>query len=346
MLRSHISETIAKEIHLRHAIKAALILVAAPLVRADAQSASIPVRQFVTVESGVSVEALDFGGVGRPIVFLPGKGVAADSRNVIDFVRALRTSYHVYSMTRRGLAPSSIPRAGYHSDRLADDVLVVLDSLGIQRPVLIGHSMAGGELSSIGSRFPSKVAGLIYLDAGYRYALYDTIIGDFQIAKNDAYRHLSQLLFAPPRDQKLLIPQLLDSDLPALIKVLEERRESLKVSRTGQPTVGGAPLAYEQAFDLNRAMILGRQKYTHVDAPVLAIYASPHNVPVNQGTDSLSIALWNASEAEMKAHITAFERQVPKAKVVRLPNADHFVYRSHEDDVLREIRAFVATLPP
>jgi len=331
---------------MRHAIMVALMLVAAPLARADAQSPANPVRRFVTVETGVNIETLDYGGVGRPVFFLPGKAVPADSRDVIEFVRALRTTYHVYSMTRRGFAPSSVPRTGYHSDRLADDVLVVMDSLGLQRPVLIGHSMAGGELSSIGSRFPSNVAGLIYLDAGYRYALYDTIIGDFQIAKNEAYRHLSQLLFAPPRDQKLLIPTLLDTDLPALIKLLEARRALLNVSKTAAPTADGAPIAYEQPFIVEDALIAGRQRYTHIDAPVLAIYASPHRARPNQATDSLSLKMAQLSEAQIEPQIKAFERQVPKARVIRLPNAEHFVYRSNADDVLREIRAFVATLPP
>jgi pimeloyl-ACP methyl ester carboxylesterase len=50
--------------------------------------------------------------------------------------------------------------------------------LGVKKPVLIGHSIAGEELSSIGSRFPDKVAGLIYLDAGYPYALYSPESGD------------------------------------------------------------------------------------------------------------------------------------------------------------------------
>src|SRR5439155_21769351 len=58
-------------------------------------------------------------------------------------------------------------------DRLADDVLEVIDSLRIGKPVLAGHSVAGEELSSIGSRHPEKVAGLIYLDAGYTYAYYN-----------------------------------------------------------------------------------------------------------------------------------------------------------------------------
>ena len=44
-----------------------------------------------------------------------------------------------------------------------------MELLKIQKPVLIGHSIAGEELSSIGSRHPGKVAGLIYLDSGYSY---------------------------------------------------------------------------------------------------------------------------------------------------------------------------------
>jgi hypothetical protein len=40
----------------------------------------------------------------------------------------------------------------------------------------------------------------------------------------------------------------------------------------------------------------------------------------------------------------AFETQVPNAHVVRLPNADHYVFRSNESDVLREMNAFITGL--
>jgi non-heme chloroperoxidase len=57
----------------------------------------------------------------------------------------------------------------YSANRLGGDVVAVLDKLALQKPVLVGHSIAGEELSSIGSRFPARVAGLVYLDAGYPY---------------------------------------------------------------------------------------------------------------------------------------------------------------------------------
>jgi hypothetical protein len=35
----------------------------------------------------------------------------------------------------------------------------------------------------------------------------------------------------------------------------------------------------------------------------------------------------------------------PNARVVRLPNANHYVFFSNEADVLREMHAFIAGLP-
>ena len=61
--------------------------------------------------------------------------------------------------------------AGYATDRLGDDVLAAIDILALKRPVLVGHSVGGEELSSIGSRHPQRIAALIYLDAAYKQAL-------------------------------------------------------------------------------------------------------------------------------------------------------------------------------
>jgi pimeloyl-ACP methyl ester carboxylesterase len=40
-----------------------------------------------------------------------------------------------------------------------------------------------------------------------------------------------------------------------------------------------------------------------------------------------------------------FEQRVPGSRVVRIPNASHYAFLSHAEDVLREIDAFLRTLP-
>ena len=128
--------------------------------------------QFVTVEPGVKLEVLDWGGTGRPMVLLTGLG---NNAHVFDgFAEKLTSKYHIYGITRRGYSVSDTPPVSgdaYSANRLGDDVVAVIDKVGLEKPVLVGHSIAGEELSSIGSRFPERVAGLIYLDAGYPYAL-------------------------------------------------------------------------------------------------------------------------------------------------------------------------------
>lgn len=77
----------------------------------------------------------------------------------------LTPEYHVLGITRRGFGASSKPRTGYSAASLADDILRGLDALKIDKPVLIGHSLAGDEMSSIGARRSDRITGLIYLDA-------------------------------------------------------------------------------------------------------------------------------------------------------------------------------------
>jgi hypothetical protein len=106
--------------------------------------------RFITVDDRVKLEVLDWGGSGRPVVLLTGLGNNAHTYD--KFAPKLTASYHVYGITRRGFGVSSVPATGYSADRLGDDVLAVLDSLKLNRPVLIGHSIGGEELSSVGSR--------------------------------------------------------------------------------------------------------------------------------------------------------------------------------------------------
>jgi len=297
--------------------------------------------QFVTVDSDVKLEVLDFGGSGRPLVLLTGLG---NNAHVFDkFAPKLSSSCHVYAITRRGFGASSSPppiAANYTADRLGDDVLAVIDGLKIDRPVLVGHSIAGEELSSIGSRHPEKVSGLVYLDAGYGYAFYDRTRGDLRIDAVDLQSKLEQLLTGSgPRDMRQLVEELLHTTLPQFQRDLQERQKQL-VANPPQP---GARKA-EPTPAL--AIMAGQQKYTDIKGPVLAIYAVPHDRGPAADKDPVARAAAEADDlARVGAQAKAFEAGVPSAHVVRLPHANHYVFRSNEADVLREMNAFFASLP-
>ncbi|HKB10445.1 MAG TPA: alpha/beta hydrolase [Vicinamibacterales bacterium] len=289
--------------------------------------------QFVTVDRNVKLEVLDFGGSGRPLVFLAGLGNTA---HVFDrFAPKFTATHHAYAVTRRGFGDSSAPPDGYAADRLGDDVLAVLDALKLARPALAGHSIAGEELSSIASRHPDRVSGLVYLDAGYPYAFYNADRGDVVLDSIDLRRKLD-LLVNGPADSRPTIKELM-ADLPRFERNLEARQKELD----GMPPAllaqqGSQPTA-------PRAIMAGAQKYTNLGpVPILAIYALPHDLGPIAGDDRAAFEVQDLERTGAQA--AAFEKGVPSARVVRLPHAHHYVFRSNEADVLREMNAFLSVL--
>jgi non-heme chloroperoxidase len=279
--------------------------------------------QFVNVEPNVKLEVLDWGGTGRALVFLPGLGL--DAHEFETFATKFSPSYHVYAISRRGFGASSAPvptKDNYSADHLGDDVLAVLDALKIIRPVLVGHSIGGEELSSIASRYPEKVSGLIYLEAGYSYALYSPDLGDIIIDAKHV-QHQLDLLFAAtlqtPSDfanAEALVARF-DLDLKALNK-----RLSL------QPPPPPRPANAPPAPPILLAILNGAQKYTAIRVPVLAIFKNSHS-----------------PGETISAQADAFQAAIPQARVVRIDHADHFIFKSNENQVAEEMNAFLANLP-
>jgi non-heme chloroperoxidase len=292
--------------------------------------------QFVTVDKDVRLEVLDWGGSGRAIVFLAGLSHTAHIFD--DFAPKFTAGYHVYGITRRGFGASSIPDSGYDADRLADDVLEVLDSLKLIRPVLAGHSIAGEELSSIGSRHPERVAGLIYLDAAYPFAF----VGGKGMTLDDM-KELMKIVPDPPepsapeRASFAAYQARMRWLYGATIPESQLRQEFLSApdGSVGDPRT---PPRVEEAC------LAGQRKFTDIRAPALAICADPQEWPWGENNKDPAVrAGFHAMVAFKEAFTNAFEKGVPNARVVRL-RGTHLIFLSNEADVLREMKAFLATL--
>jgi len=307
------------------------------LTRALTASAQSPSTSFVAVQPDVRLEVLDWGGSGRPVVLLAGRGQTAHS--FATFAPSLARFYHVYGITRRGYGASSKPTTGYLADRLADDVLAVIDSLHLAKPVVAGHSLAGQELSSLGSRHADRVAGLVYLDAAYGYAFYDSTRGNIRLDVAVLKQRLERLQSAGSvgdlATMDTIFKALLDQDLPSVRRDLTTMQSMLGQFKQGTQVSPPVQTGIEAAIDD------GGQRYSHIRGPVLAIYALA-NAPAGVGTDSLVTRRWIAQD---QGAIGVFARGVPQAEIVILPNATHFVFNSNPAEVLTRMRAFMDRLP-
>ena len=304
--------------------------------------------QFVTVQDGVRLEVLDWDGSGRPVVLLAGSGNTAHVFD--DFAPKLTGCCHVYAVTRRGYGASSQPASGYDDQRLADDVLQVLNSLKIDRPVLVGHSMAGGELTTLGNQHSDRLSGLVYLDA----------LGDPKDwpASDPAYRALFNKLPAA-----MLKPPPSEEDLRSFTayRSWQMRNEKFafpesELRNTFETNPDGTMGRFKTPRRINDAIGEGQKKrdYSHIRVPVLAFYEYPRHAG-----DALRPDEYQPKDAEERAAIDAFgsataayvERWktnllsgVPSARIVDLPGAGHVVFLTREAEVLRGLREFVAGL--
>jgi len=305
--------------------------------------------RFVTVDQDVTLEVLDFGGSGRPLVLLAGSGNTA---HVFDaFAPKLLDCCHVYAVTRRGYGASSRPSSGYGDQRLADDVFQVIEKERIAGPVLVGHSMAGGELTTIGRQHSDRISGLVYLDA----------LGDLE---DD-----------PPADkewaalQQKLPPGLNPAKTcaPADRSTFAAYRESLACEmgfalpesewRQAFESDDGRVGAYKTPGWVSREIGKGqvfRRDYSNIRVPVLALMngsltseemlTATGYMPKNEDERVAIDQFMARSRIVFGRWTDKLKRHVPDARVVYFPNAGHYVFITREAEVLREIHAFVASL--
>jgi pimeloyl-ACP methyl ester carboxylesterase len=300
--------------------------------------------QFVTVEDGVRLEVLDWGGSGRPVVLLAGLGFTA---HVFDgFAERLTDSYHVYGITRRGYGASSRPALGYTGQRRAEDDLRVFDALKLAAPVIVGHSVAGDELSQLGIHHHERIGGLVYLDALHDgtddWTDYDALCSKLPEAMQKPPSPSPSDLKSFPayrdwrlRTQGVRIPE-------------SELRNDFVENPDGSV---GSPQTPGYVPD---AIMKGGSKHdlSAIRSPVLAFvaYDEPpqEQIRKNHVTDpaerTIVEAVYGTFIGMARIRIDRINHAPGGARVVELWGADHFVFLSNEADVLRELRAFLATL--
>ena len=133
-----------------------LCLAATPSLFAQAKSASFK------TSDGINIHYLESGS-GRPIVFIPGWTMPAWiwQKQIDEFSK----KYHVVAVDPRSQGESDQPAYGHLPETRARDYKELVDHLALKQPVLVGWSMACGELVKYAEQFGTdNVAGIVMVD--------------------------------------------------------------------------------------------------------------------------------------------------------------------------------------
>jgi non-heme chloroperoxidase len=286
--------------------------------------------RFVTVAPGVSLEVVDWGGVGPPVLFVTGLSGTA---HVYDgFAPALTDRFHVYGVTRRGWGLSSVPDKGYDMGSLVLDLLRTLDGLKLLRVSLIGHSAGGEELTAFAIAHPERVERLVYLDAAYDRsdpAVQPGGLGDCVNVE-------------PPVEADLASAEAFGAWFS------RSRGVQLPTAEVHMLFEHHGP-SEEAANEYLKSIVA--PDYSRLRAPALAVYAVPASAADffpgwSRMDESARIKAQTCFEkgqeqAVAKASRADFRARTALGKVVELPHATHYLFLSNRDEVLGCVRAFL-----
>ena len=296
-------------------------------------------RQLVKVEENVSIEVLDWGGSGRALVLL---AQLSQTAHIYDeWATTLARDYHVIGITRRGFGGAPATSEKYSTERLATDILAVLEAEHLRSPILVGHGVAGEELSWIGANAPGRVSGLVYLDAAYDRT---NVGAEARIAQRIPSR--------PPRPEDM---QSVQSVTAWMSRGVGGRIPESEVRQLAEVAPDGRVLGQRIPPGIQQAVL---QQLVTVDpsrirVPVLAIYAkrtSPASQPGCQGDQEPPVReacqeLYDWMTAQLVRSEALFKTIPSRAQVIEMPDASSFIFLSHDAEIRQALAAFVSELP-
>ena len=113
---------------------------------------------------GLTIHALEWSREGTPLVFL--HGFSNEAHIWDDAAAAVAPYYRTLAFDLRGHGDSDRdPEARYDYDFHVADLEAALAALGIERFVLVGHSLGGRVAMRFAGAHPERIAGLVIVDS-------------------------------------------------------------------------------------------------------------------------------------------------------------------------------------
>lgn len=310
----------------------------AAAVGSQCQSAGIGRDSSCSV-NGAVLHYVDWGGQGTDLILVPGFGNTA---RIFDELGPLLTQHHrVIAVTRRGFGMSGVTESGYDADNLAKDVVDLMTAVGVQKADIVGHSMAGEELTHIATTYPERVRRLVYLDAAYDRSNLPALLEKDPVTNR-----------APPRaalksydSLTQWMQELLKSHSPAI-------GADLRQTYASTPTGLKSNLSEAVAAAVMAGVFSDKPDYRTVRAPALALYSDwshPDQLP-----PSLSRKLHDKADAYYAGTIRPwqlaeerrFTEEIKCGQALQLENSGHYFFLEKPAETVSYINSFLASDAP
>ncbi|SEH19923.1 Pimeloyl-ACP methyl ester carboxylesterase [Sphingopyxis sp. YR583] len=119
-------------------------------------------RSGICRANGIDIHYLRTGGNKPPLVVL--HGLIGSGACLSPLAQVLEDHFDVILPDARGHGESSAPEQGYLYPNLADDIIGLVAELGLEAPILAGHSMGGMTAALAASKLRLAIEALVLID--------------------------------------------------------------------------------------------------------------------------------------------------------------------------------------
>jgi len=237
-------------------------------------------------------------------------GITSSAQSWVRVGPALAGRYRVYALDQRGHGESIKPVAGAYSLRQsADDAIAFIEALGLERPVVIGHSWGGATsivlASGAGSEKPvPSLSHLILEDPALNFGR-----GSVQLRATNYTKDIGRPADELRKEITISSPGWTDADIEGKIDALQHVTKEAVVS------------IFSQSDEVSPILPL----LAKIATPTLLIRADPH----------LSV-IDNASWGQARQCLPT------QSRATEIAGASHNIHRSTFDAFMRVVNAFLA----
>ena len=281
-----------------------------------------PNARVITVD-GRSTVIAEAGSAADPaLVLVHGFGGSTFGWRAVMAPLAAR-GWHVIALDLPGFGLSAkLWSADYGHEAQARFVLATMDQLGVERAVIVGHSMGGNVVAWVAALAPERVAGLALIDAA--------IVNPAAVSQASGTSPAAALLALPPL-RRLGRIAVRSAFSEATFGTLLRSAFAVQAAASSTTIAGYAVSARLPDWDLALLGIIRDAGKNALPRPLSEILA-------NGGAPIRAFILWGASDSWVPpAAGEALHAQLPDATYVVLPGIGHVPF---EEDPA----AFIAAL--
>jgi len=271
-----------------------------------------PAGRFIRVD-GVRLHYVD-RGEGRPVLFLHGNGASIEDFEASGLLARAAGKYRVIAIDRPGFGHSDRPRAtNWTPTAQAELIHKAISGLGVERPIVVGHSWGTMVALAFALDHPEDVAALVLLSGYY----FPTVRADVPLLSppaipviGDVMRHTVSpwlgRLIAPALIRRIFAPAPVSESFADFPIELSLRPSQIRAA------AGDTALMVPAAAALS-------QRYGEIDVPTVIVAGSGDKI---------------ADFGRQSRHLA---RAIKDSELNELPGIGHMIHHSAPDRVMAAI---------